>query len=96
MTPSRLLATIVSCCVFASSSACTASADDCASLGDKYVELFMSSQSEDAMKLGVEVLGNAAEAGREEIIAYCKAHSTPKASVKRCLAATSMDEFHKC
>jgi hypothetical protein len=87
----------------ASASACllacigtAASDEDCNELGDKFVELYMAELSEDAQKLGPEVLEVAAAKGREEIIDQCKAKSTPRATVKRCLAATTMDEFKNC
>lgn len=92
----RVFQTIGSCSLLACISACSASDEDCLALGDKYVELFMDAQTEESKKLGPEVLGNAAEAGRVEIVEQCKTKSTPKASVERCLAATTMDELHDC
>lgn len=92
----RLAPSFVLFVFLVASGACAASAEDCVKLGDKYVELFMSSQSEDSKKLGPEVLANAGEAGRQEIVEQCQAKSTPRASIQRCLAATTMDEFRKC
>ncbi len=82
--------------MFACISAGTASDEDCAALGDKFVELFMAEQTEDSRKLGPEILEAAASNGREEIVAQCKAKSTPKATVERCLEATTMAEFGSC
>lgn len=86
-------------CLLASSLACTAGAasdQDCDALGDKFVELYMAELSDDARKLSPAVLERAAATGREEIVAQCKAKSTPKATVQRCLEATTMDEFKQC
>lgn len=83
----------------AASLACTAGAaseQDCTALGDKFVELYLAELSEDARKLPPEVLEQAAETGRQEIIAQCKAKSTPKATVQRCLGAATMAEFERC
>ena len=74
----------------------SASEQDCDALGDKFVELFIAEQTEDARKLGPEVLDAAAATGREEVAAACKAKSTPKATIKRCLAVTTMAEFRAC
>lgn len=94
---------IVRAIVRASSCAClfacigtAASEQDCSELGDKFVELYMAELSEDAQKLSPEVLERAAENGRHEVVAQCKAKSTPKATVKRCLAAQTMEEFREC
>ena len=73
-----------------------ASDEDCSELGDKFVEIYMAELSEDAKKLGPEVLELAATKGRDEIVAQCKAKSTPKATVQRCLEATTMEEFKNC
>ena len=89
-------AIVIAC---ASLSACigTAASDrECAALGDKFVELYTAELSEDAKKLPQEVLDGAAANGREEVVAQCKAKSTPKATVKRCLAAQTLDEFRDC
>ena len=67
-----------------------------ASYKDKFVELYMAELSEDAQKLGPEVLELAATKGRDEIVAQCKAKSTPKATVQRCLEVTSMEAFKNC
>jgi len=75
---------------------CTASGADCASLGDKFVELFKTDLSEDSQKLDPTVIENAAEAGREQVVEQCKSEGYSKASVKRCLEATTLDEFKKC
>jgi hypothetical protein len=86
-------------CAFAGALACTAGAaseEDCNQLGDKFVELYMAELSEDARKLSPDVLEHAAATGRAEIVAQCKVKSTPKATVKRCLEATTMDEFKSC
>ncbi|HVI03226.1 MAG TPA: hypothetical protein VM869_31230 [Enhygromyxa sp.] len=86
-------------CLLAGSLACTAGAaseQDCEALGDKFVELYTAELSEDARKLPPEVLERAAAKGRDEIIDQCKAKSTPKATVQRCLGATTMDEFKAC
>ncbi|HLT35581.1 MAG TPA: hypothetical protein VK034_04830 [Enhygromyxa sp.] len=86
-----------SCCACLFACIGTAASDeDCAALGDKFVELYRAELSEDARKLPAEVLDGAAEAGREEIIAQCKAKSTPRATVKRCLAVETMDQFRDC
>lgn len=79
--------------------ACTAGAaseQDCNALGDKFVELYRAELSEDARKLPPEVLDRAAATGREEIVKQCRAKSTPKATVQRCLGATTLDEFKSC
>ena len=73
-----------------------ASEQDCNALGDKFVELYMAELSEDSRKLPPDVLDRAAATGREQIVAQCRAKSTPKATVQRCLEATSMDEFKHC
>lgn len=73
-----------------------ASEQDCNELGDKFVELYMTELSEDARKLPPDVLDRAATNGRQQIVAQCKSKSTPKATVQRCLEATSMDEFKHC
>jgi hypothetical protein len=73
-----------------------ASDQDCSELGDKFVELYRAELSEEAQKLPPEVLESAAENGRHEVVAQCKAKSTPKATVRRCLTATTMDEFREC
>ena len=83
-------------CLLATSFGCVASAEDCAQLGDKFVELYTAELSEDSKKLGPEVIANAAEAGREEVVDQCKKQSYSKASVERCLAAETMDAFKKC
>jgi hypothetical protein len=75
---------------------CTASSQDCAELGDKFVELFASAQTEDSQKLGPEILEAAAEVGRAEVVSKCEKKSTRKGSVRRCLKATSMEEFLRC
>lgn len=77
-------------------SARSASDEDCAALGDKYVELFMAEQTEDTRKLGPEVLETAAAKGREEVIEQCKTKSTTKATVKRCLDVTTLAAFGEC
>ncbi len=74
----------------------SASDEECAALGDKYVELFMAEQTEDGLALGVEVLASAAAAGREQVIAQCKSKRTSRATVERCLVVTSMAEFRSC
>ena len=56
----------------------------------------MAEQTEDMRKLGAEVLETAAATGREEVIEQCKAKSTPKATVKRCLTTTTMAAFRDC
>jgi hypothetical protein len=73
-----------------------ASEHDCGLLGDKFVELYMAELSEDAQKLPPEVLESAAAAGRQEVVSQCKAKSTPKATIKRCLAVETMDAFRNC
>ncbi|PRP96366.1 hypothetical protein [Enhygromyxa salina] len=75
---------------------CNATDEDCAKLGDKFVELYSSELSDNSKKLSPQVLENAAEAGREEVVDQCKKQSYSKASVERCLQATSMDAFKKC
>jgi hypothetical protein len=77
-------------------SGCNASDEDCAKLGDKFVELYKAELSEESKKLSPEVLDNAAEAGRAEIVDQCKKETYSKASVNRCLSAETMDEFKKC
>ena len=88
--------TTVLACLLVSVTACVASDEDCAKLGDKFVELYTAEQTEDSKKLGPEVLANAAEAGRAEVVDQCKKQSYSKASVERCLEAESMDGFKKC
>jgi len=86
-------------CLLACPLACiggAASDQDCDALGDKFVELYMAELSEDSRKLPPDVLDRAAATGREQIVAQCRAKSTPKATVQRCLEATSMDEFKHC
>lgn len=75
---------------------CAASDADCASLGEKFVELYSGSLSEESRKLDPTIVANAAEAGREQVVEQCKREGFSRASVKRCLEATSMDEFKKC
>ena len=87
---------LVCVCVLVGVSGCVASEEDCAKLGDKFVELYTAEQTEESRKLGPEVLANAAEAGRAEVVDQCKKQSYSKASVDRCLAAESMDAFKKC
>lgn len=87
---------VIVCAGLVSCIGTSASDQDCAALGDKFVELYTASLSKDAKQLPPEVLDNAAATGREEIVAQCKAKSTPKATVQRCLAATSLDEFEGC
>jgi hypothetical protein len=97
--PMRWIGAIARASACACLLACTggaASEQDCGQLGDKFVELYMAELSEDARKLPPEVLDRAASTGREEIVAQCKVKSTPKATVQRCLGATSMDEFKSC
>jgi hypothetical protein len=86
-------------CLLACPLACIsggASDQDCIALGDKFVELYMADLSEDSRKLPPQVLDRAATTGREQIVAQCKAKSTPKATVQRCLEATTLDEFEHC
>jgi hypothetical protein len=83
-------------CLLVSLGGCNASDEDCVKLGDKFVELYSGELSEDSKKLGPQVLANAAEAGREEVVDQCKKQTYSKASVDRCLAAATMDEFKKC
>lgn len=83
-------------CTLATPLGCTATDEDCAKLGDKFVELYTAELSENSKKLGPEILANAAEAGREEVVEQCKKQSYSRASVDRCLAARSMDAFKKC
>ena len=83
-------------CLLTAGLGCSASDEDCGKLGDKFVELYTAELSEDSKKLGPEILANAAEAGREEIVEQCKKQSYSKASVERCLAAETMDAFKKC
>lgn len=92
----KILQTTVCLGMLASVCSCNASAEDCAKLGDKFVELYMAELSEDSRKLKPEVLANAAEAGRTEIVEQCKKETYSKASVDRCLRAQTMDEFKKC
>jgi hypothetical protein len=73
-----------------------ASEQDCGLLGDKFVDLYMAELSEDAQKLPPEVLESAAAAGRQEVVSQCKAKSTPKATIKRCLAVETLDAFRNC
>jgi hypothetical protein len=75
---------------------CTADEADCAKLGDKFVELYRSGLDEDSRKLAPAVIDNAAEAGRAEVVEQCRRETYSKASVERCLEATTMDEFRKC
>jgi hypothetical protein len=94
----KYLQASLSTCVFSCllASGCNASDDDCAKLGAKFVELYQAELSEDSKKLAPEVLENAAEAGRAEIVEQCKKERYSKASVDRCLSARTMDEFKKC
>ena len=82
--------------LLATTAGCSASDEECARLGQKFVDLYEAELSEDSKKLGPEVLGNAAEAGREEIVNQCKKQGYSRPSVERCLAAQTMDEFEKC
>lgn len=82
--------------VFLTLAGCSASDEDCAKLGDKFVELYSAELSEDSKKLSPRVLENAAEAGREEVVDQCKKQKYSRASVERCLTATSMSDFKKC
>ena len=75
---------------------CAASDADCASLGDKFVELYNSDLSEESRKLDPTVVANAAEAGREQVVEQCQREGFSRLSVKRCLEATTMEEFKKC
>lgn len=94
----KYLQASLSPCVFLCllASGCNASDDDCARLGAKFVELYRAELSEDSKKLEPEVLNNAAEAGRGEIVEQCKKERYSKASVERCLSAQTMAEFKKC
>lgn len=92
----KCLPTSVFLCLLATGCSRNASAEDCGKLGDKFVELYTSELSENSKKLGPEVLANAAQAGREEIVDQCKKETYSRASVERCLAAETMDEFKKC
>ncbi|MFO7567610.1 MAG: hypothetical protein R6X02_33510 [Enhygromyxa sp.] len=99
----RCLGIIARASVFACSFACSlgcigtrASEQECGELGDKFVELYMAELSEEAQKLPPEVLESAAQNGRHEVVAQCKTKRTPKATIKRCLTAETMDEFQAC
>ncbi len=82
--------------LFATVCSCKADHEDCAELGEKFVALYEAELSEDSKKLSPEVLANAAQAGREEIVNQCKKKKYGRASVQRCLAAQTMSEFEKC
>ena len=92
----KYLPSSVSVCLLVTLAGCNASDEDCAKLGDKFVELYRGELSEDSKKLNPKVLENAAEAGREEVVDQCKKQTYSKASVDRCLTAATMDEFKKC
>lgn len=92
----KYLPSCVSVCLLVSLGGCNASDEDCAKLGDKFVELYTGELSDDSKKLSPQVLENAAEAGREEVVDQCKKQRYSKASVERCLEATSMNDFKKC
>ncbi len=76
--------------------ACSGSDADCGRLGDKFVELYMGDLSEDTRKLAPEVLDNAAEAGRVQVVKQCKKERFSKQSIQRCLEATTLTEFKQC
>ena len=78
------------------SGGCSASDADCGQLGEKFVVLYKADLSDEAKKLAPEILVNAAEAGRGEIVAQCKKEGFSKASVARCLDATTLAEFKAC
>lgn len=90
-----LTASLTLCVALGALSGCTASDEDCAKLGDKFVELFMKEQPEDNA-LGEEILKSAAEAGKEEVIKQCKAEPPLKSSIDCALKAESMAELEKC
>ena len=76
--------------------ACAASDADCASLGERFVELYNENLSEESRKLDPQVIANAAESGREQVVEQCKREGFSRASIKRCLESTTMAEFRKC
>lgn len=78
------------------SSACAASDANCDRLGDKFVELYGAQLDEKAQELAPEVLANAAEAGRAEVVQQCKEERFSKQSIARCLEATTLAEFKQC
>jgi hypothetical protein len=83
-------------CLLATVGGCNASDEDCAKLGDKFVELYSGELSEASKQLSPQVLENAAEAGREEVVDQCKKQGYSRSSVERCLGAATMDAFKKC
>lgn len=87
---------VFSCLLIVACTSCAASDEDCARLGDKFVELYKAGLSEESKKLSPEVLDNAAEAGRAEIVDQCKKQTYSRASVDRCLGAETMEEFKNC
>jgi hypothetical protein len=82
--------------LLALSCSCTANVEDCARLGDKFVELYEAELDDNSRKLSPEVRANAAEAGRSEVVEQCMRETHSKASIERCLKATTMAEFAAC
>lgn len=75
---------------------CNANDQDCARLGDKFVELYEAELDDNSRKLSPEVRANAAEAGRSQVVEQCMKQTYSKASIERCLKATTMAEFAQC
>ena len=75
---------------------CAALDADCERLGSKFVELYQAQLSEDAQQLPPEVLANAAEAGRGEVVQQCQREGFSKRSIERCLVAETLAEFKQC
>ena len=88
-------AIICLCSLVTLATGCKASDEDCEKLGSKFVELFEAEQSEDT-PLSPKIIENAAVAGKKEVVEKCKANRPAKASVDRCLEATTMAELRSC
>ena len=82
--------------LLAGSMGCAASDADCEELGATFVGLYQAGLSEEARTLDPEVLANAAEAGRVEVVEQCKKEGFSKRSVERCLEASTLAEFRQC
>ncbi|NVB42675.1 hypothetical protein G6O69_32940 [Pseudenhygromyxa sp. WMMC2535] len=91
-----LSSALLLCVSLTAVSGCTASEEDCAKLGDKFVELFMKESQTEDNPLGEEILKSAADAGRTEVIKQCTAEPPLKSSIDCALKAESMSELEKC
>lgn len=87
---------LVSSPLLTGTTGCAASDADCEQLGSTFVELYRASLSEEARRLDPEVLANAAEAGRMEVVQQCQKEGFSKRSVERCLEAPTLAQFRQC